>query len=147
MSSLRSIQRGKCLPQSVKTCEQSRETQSSCDFDEQRHTQEAWNRQESEFSARNVVLDLNSPESAALVDAHAKRCKLRTEAESARAETVAQRTSFADLEDSKSRLISELEELMTCSCQSGSKLDQAKHVSSSLRVESGRETGRSILEV
>jgi len=74
-------------------------------------------------------------ESAALVDAHAKRCKLRTEAESARAEAVAQRTSFAGLEESKSRLISELEELMTCSCQSGSKLDEAKRVSSSLQVE------------
>ena len=46
-------------------------------------------------------------ESAALVDAPAKRCKLRTEAESARAEAVKQRTSFADLEESKSRLISE----------------------------------------
>ena len=33
VSSLRSIQRVKCWPQSVKTCEQSRETQSSCDFD------------------------------------------------------------------------------------------------------------------
>ena len=29
----------KCLPQSVKTCEQSREIQSSCDFDWKRHTQ------------------------------------------------------------------------------------------------------------
>ena len=85
-------------------------------------------------------------ESAALVDAHAKRCKLRTEAESARAEAVAQRTSFADLEESMSRLTSELEDLMTCSCQSGSKLDQAKRVSSSLQVESGRETVRSVLE-
>ena len=35
---------------------------------------------------------------------------------------------------------------MTCSCQSSSKLDQAKHISSSLQVESGRETGRSIFE-
>ena len=85
-------------------------------------------------------------ESAALVDAHAKRCKLRTEPESARAEAVPQRTSFAGLEESKSRLISELEELMTCSCQSDSKLDQAKRVSSSLQVEGGRETGRSVLE-
>ena len=85
-------------------------------------------------------------ESAALVDAHAKRCKLRTEAESARAEAVAQTTSFADLEESMSRLTSELEDLMTCSCQSGSKLDQAKRVSSSLQVESGRETKRSVLE-
>ena len=54
---------------------------------------------------QNVVLVLNYHESAALVDAHARRCKLRTEAESARAEAVAQRTSFADLEESKSRLI------------------------------------------
>ena len=83
----------------------------------------------SEFSARNIVLDLNYQESAALVDAHARRCKLRTEAESARAETVAQRTSFAVM-----RRISELEELMTCSCQSSSKIDQAKHISSSLQV-------------
>ena len=72
--------------------------------------------------------------------AHAKRCKLHTEAESARAETVAQRTSFAEM-----RRISEPEELMTCSCQSSSKIDQAKHISSSLQLESGRETGRSIL--
>ena len=49
----------------------------------------------SEFSARNIVLDLNYHESTALVDAHARRCKLRTEAESARA--VAQRTSFAEM--------------------------------------------------
>ena len=77
------------------------------------HT-ETWNR-EYELSARNVVLDLNYHESTALVDAHSKRCKLRTEAESARAEAVAQMTSFADLEESKSRLISELEESMTCS--------------------------------
>ena len=76
-----------------------------------------------------------------LVDAHAKRCKLRTEAESARAEAVAQRTRFVDLEESKSRLIPELEELMTCSYQSGAKFDQA-----SLQVESGHETGRSVLE-
>ena len=34
---------------------------------------------------------------------------------------------------------------MTCSCQSSSKIDQAKHISSSLQLESGRETGRSIL--
>ena len=51
----------------------------------------------SEFSARNIVLELNYHESTALVDAHARRCKLRTEAESARAETVAQRTSFAEM--------------------------------------------------
>ena len=88
------------------------------------HT-EAWNRQESEFSARNIVLDLNYHESTALVDAHAKKCKLRTEAESARAEAVAQRTSFVDLEESKSRLIPELEELTTCSCQSDTKFDQS----------------------
>ena len=86
------------------------------------------------------MLDLNYHESAALVDAHAKRCKLRTEAESARAEAVAQRTSFAEM-----RPISELEELITCSCQSSSKLNQAKHISSSLQVESCRETGRSVL--
>ena len=94
----------------------------------------------SEFSARNIVLDLNYHESTALVDAHARRCKLRTEAESARAETVAQRASFVDLEESKSRLIPELEELITCSYQSGTKFDQA-----SLQVESCRETGRSVL--
>ena len=40
---------------------------------------------------------------------------------------------------SKYRLIPELEELMTCSCQSDTKFDQA-----SLQVES--ETGRSVLE-
>ena len=40
---------------------------------------------------------------------------------------------------SKSRLIPELEELMTCSCQSDTKFDQA-----SLQVES--ETERSVLE-
>ena len=45
---------------------------------------------------------------------------------SQRAEAVAQRTSFADLKESKSRLISELEELMTCSRQSSSKIDQSK---------------------
>ena len=72
----------------------------------------------------------------ALVDVHAKRCKLRTETESARVVAVAQRTSFVDLEESKSRLIPELEELMTCSHQSGTKFDQA-----SLQVESGHEAG------
>ena len=87
------------------------------------------------------MLDLNYHENAALVDAHAKRYKLRTDAESARAEAVAQRTSFVDLEESKSRLIPELEELITCSYQSGTKFDQA-----SLQVESGHETGRSVLE-
>ena len=69
-----------------------------------------------------------------------KKCKLRIEAESAHEETVAQRASFADLEESKSRLIPELEELITCSYQSGTKFDQA-----SLQVESGHETGRSVL--
>ena len=44
---------------------------------------------------------------------------------------VAKRTGFVDLEESESRLIPELEELMTCSCQSSSKFDQAKRVSSS----------------
>ena len=87
------------------------------------------------------MFDLNYHENAALVDAHAKRCKLRTETESARVVAVAQRTSFVDLEESKSRLIPELEELMTCSHQSGAKFDQA-----SLQVESGHETGRSVLE-
>ena len=71
--------------------------------------------------------------------AHAKKCKLRTEAESARAQGVAQRTSFDDLEESKSRLIPEFEELMTCSFQSDTTFDQA-----SLQVKS--ETGRSVLE-
>ena len=60
------------------------------------------------------MLDLNYHENAAFVDAHAKKCKFRTETESARAKAVAQRTSFVDLEESKSRLIPELEELMTC---------------------------------
>ena len=87
---------------------------------------------------------LNYHESAALVDAHARRCKLRTEAESARAEAVVQRTRFVDLEESKSRLIPELEELMTCSYQSSSNFDQAQRVSSSLQVES--ESGRPVLE-
>ena len=50
-----------------------------------------------EFSARNDVLDLNYHENAALIDAHAKRCELHTEAESAHAETVAQRKSFAEM--------------------------------------------------
>ena len=106
------------------------------------HT-EAWNQNSSgirEFSARNVVLDLNYHESAALINAHVKRCKLRTEAESAHEVTVAQRTSFAEM-----RRIPEREELMTRSCQSCSKLDQAKHISSSLQFESSRETGRTVL--
>ena len=64
------------------------------------------------------MLDLNYHENAALVDAHAKKCKFRTEAESAHEETVAQRTSFAEM-----RRIPELEELMTCSYQSGTKID------------------------
>ena len=118
VSSLRSIQRGKCLPQSLKTCEQSWEIQNS------QHTQSSW----------NIVLELNYHENAALVDAHAKKCKFSTKAESAHKETVAQRTSFAEM-----RRIPELEELMTCSCQSDTKFDQA-----SLQVES--ETGRSVLE-
>ena len=42
------------------------------------HT-ETWNRQEYEFSARNVALDLNYNESAALTDAHVKRYMFRTE--------------------------------------------------------------------
>ena len=71
------------------------------------------------------MLDLNYHENTALDDAHAKNCKLRTEAESARIEVVAQRTSFVDLEESKSRLIPELEELMTCSYQSDTKFDQS----------------------
>ena len=104
MSSLRSIQRGKCLPQSLKACEQSCEIQSS------RHTQSSW----------NIVLDLNYHENTALVDAHAKKCKFCTEAESAHEETVAQRTSFAEM-----RRISDLEELVTCSYKSGTKFDQA----------------------
>ena len=37
---------------------------------------EVWNRQEYEFSARNVVLDLNFYESAALTDAHVKNYKV-----------------------------------------------------------------------
>ena len=44
-----------------------------------RHTQSSW----------NIVLDLNYHENAALVDAHAKKCKFLTEAESAHEETVA----------------------------------------------------------
>ena len=43
------------------------------------------------------MLDLNIHESAALIDAHAKKCELHTEAESAHAVTVAQRTSFAEM--------------------------------------------------
>ena len=42
------------------------------------HT-ETWNRWEYKFSARNVALDLNYNESAALTDAHEKRYKFRTE--------------------------------------------------------------------
>ena len=42
------------------------------------HT-ETWNRQEYEVSARNVVLDLNFYEGAALTDAHVKWYKFRTE--------------------------------------------------------------------
>ena len=45
------------------------------------------------------------------------------------------------LEELKFRLISELEVLMTCSYQFGTKFDQA-----SLQVESGHETGRSVPE-
>ena len=40
---------------------------------------EVWNRQEYEFSARNVVLDLNYNKSAALTDAHVKSYKFCTE--------------------------------------------------------------------
>ena len=43
------------------------------------------------------MLDLNYHESAALIGAHEKRCELHTEAESAHAETVAQRTHFAEM--------------------------------------------------
>ena len=43
------------------------------------------------------MLDLTNHESAAKIDAHAKKCELHTEAESAHAETVAQRTSFAEM--------------------------------------------------
>ena len=66
------------------------------------------------------MLDLNYHENAALVDAHAKKCMFCTQAESAHEETVAQRTSFAEM-----RRIPELEELMTRSYQSGYKIDQA----------------------
>ena len=45
-----------------------------------------------------------------LVDAHTKKCKLCTEAESARVEAVAQVTTFAGLEDLESHLIQELKE-------------------------------------
>ena len=69
------------------------------------------------------MIDLNYHENAALVDAHEKKCKFRTEAESAHEETVAQRTSFAEM-----RRISELFELRTCSYKSGTKFDQAKPV-------------------
>ena len=40
---------------------------------------EVWNRQEYEFSARNVVLDLNYNESAALTGAHVKNYKICAE--------------------------------------------------------------------
>ena len=43
------------------------------------------------------MLDWNYHESAALIDVYAKRCELHTEADSAHAETVAQRTSFAEM--------------------------------------------------
>ena len=45
------------------------------------------------------MLDLNHHENAALVDAHAKKCKLRTEAESAHAKAFARKKSFDDLEE------------------------------------------------
>ena len=44
------------------------------------HTED-WNQVPDEFLTRNVVLDLNYNESAALIDAHVKRCKLRNEAD------------------------------------------------------------------
>ena len=44
------------------------------------HTED-WNQIPDQFSTRNVVLDLNYNESAALIDAHVKRCKLRNEAD------------------------------------------------------------------
>ena len=50
------------------------------------------------------------------------------------------------LEELKFRFTSELEELMTCSYQFGTKFDQAKRILSSLQIESGRETGRSVPE-
>ena len=74
MSRLRRIQRGKCHPQSG-TCELC----ISCDFGRATTRTEVWNRQKYEVSARNVVLDLNYYESAALTDAHVKRYKFRTE--------------------------------------------------------------------
>ena len=47
------------------------------------------------------------------VDAHTKKCKLGIESESARAKAVTQRTSFADVETSKSRIIPESEVVRT----------------------------------
>ena len=61
-------------------------------------------------------------------------------------ETDAQKTSLVDVGESKSRLISQLEEFVTFSCQSYSKVDQAKRISSSLQFECGREIGRSTFE-
>ena len=48
---------------------------------------EVWNRQEYDFSARNVVLDLNCNESAAVTDAHVKRYKFCTEDDIAAAQS------------------------------------------------------------
>ena len=73
-----------------------------------------------EFSARNDVLGLNYHESAALINAHVRRCKLRTEAESAHAETVAQGTSYAEMRRIRARRVDDV------FMQFGSKLDQAK---------------------
>ena len=80
------------------------------------------------------MLDLNWHESAALINAHVRRCKLRTEAESAHAETVAQGISFAEMRRTRARRVDDV------FMQFGSKLDQAKHISSSLQFENGRES-------
>ena len=63
-----------------------------------------------------------------------RRCKLRTEAESAHAETVAQGTSYAEMRRIRARRVDDV------FMQFGSKLDQAKYMSSSLQFENGRES-------
>ena len=92
MSSLRSFQRGKCLAsigEDMRTVSRNTELTTHSELVEYR-----------------VRLEL-SREQAALVDAHAKKCKLRTEAESARAKAFAQRTSFDDLEEIESPVSSQ----------------------------------------
>ena len=69
--------------------EQSRKTQSSCHYDWKRHTQNLRNPRHCWMKHRLWVVLYRADERQLT---HANRCKLHTEAESARADTVAQRT-------------------------------------------------------